>query len=66
LDRSYPDSRLGSLTRAFQRPREPGKCPYCGWTAAKAKDLGLVGCPLCYEALEASLWPEFGIHLVAP
>ena len=36
-------------------------CPFCGTTAAEVKSTGLVGCPLCYEALPEHLWGPFGL-----
>lgn len=36
-------------------------CPMCGTTSDKAIDDGLVGCPLCYEALDDTVWRHFGI-----
>lgn len=64
LDKRYPELRLGTLTRPLQRTRTFGICPHCGWTTERAKKNGLVGCPLCYEALDPAIWPDFGIHLV--
>jgi protein-arginine kinase activator protein McsA len=45
-------SGLTSLIQAFNRPRQKsGQCPYCGTTETTLEETGLVGCPLCYEAL---------------
>ncbi len=53
LDRLMPAMRLGSLRKQFLRDREErGFCPYCGWTTEQVQETGLVGCPLCYEALQ--------------
>ncbi|HEY3782347.1 MAG TPA: hypothetical protein VGL56_14790 [Fimbriimonadaceae bacterium] len=53
LDRLYPDMRLGSLRKEMIRPRKAdGKCPNCGWTAEQLNKTGLLGCPLCYEAID--------------
>ncbi|MGV3618402.1 MAG: hypothetical protein ACO1SV_24005 [Fimbriimonas sp.] len=47
---------LATLARALRRPRRrDGKCPHCGSLATEAAETALVGCPLCYEALQASL-----------
>jgi protein-arginine kinase activator protein McsA len=53
LDRIMPGMRLGSLRKQFIRDREErGVCPYCGWTNQQVAETALMGCPLCYEALE--------------
>jgi hypothetical protein len=53
LDRLTPGMRLGNLRRQFIRDRKAGgACPNCGWTSEEIVKTGLVGCPLCYEALE--------------
>lgn len=63
LDRQAPTLRMGTfaiaLTSATAQPTET--CPHCGWTRAEAEEKGLVGCPLCYEALGAGLWDHFGL-----
>jgi protein-arginine kinase activator protein McsA len=54
---------LGGLARALRRPRRrDGRCPHCGTTAEQATATGLVGCPLCYEALQETLIREVGLH----
>jgi protein-arginine kinase activator protein McsA len=51
-----PEMRLGSLRKHFQRDRKADNtCPNCGWTSQQFADTSLVGCPLCYEALDVSL-----------
>ncbi len=36
---------------------KPGTCPVCGLSFAEFKQHGLLGCPDCYAAFEASLAP---------
>lgn len=60
LDKRWPALRLGELTQSLRRPTTQGKCPFCGTTDKQALDTGLVGCPLCYEALSARVWQELG------
>ena len=64
LDRQAPALRLGTLAAAltaYSPKADRQSCPYCGWTAEEAVEKGLVGCPLCYEALDPALWPHFGL-----
>ena len=52
VDRAFPRTKLGAMRRHFHRDRSSsGQCPYCGWTQEQLDRRGLVGCPLCYEAL---------------
>lgn len=56
VDRKFPELRLGSFKKQFMRPRKTdGACPNCGWTQQKLSETGLLGCPLCYEALEVPI-----------
>ena len=53
LDRITPGMRLGNLRKQFLRDRKVGApCPHCGWTNEQLTQTGMVGCPLCYEALD--------------
>jgi hypothetical protein len=53
LDRAFPDIRPGALRKAFVRPRRlDGRCPHCGCSEQDMAETALVGCPLCYEALD--------------
>ncbi len=63
LDRRYPHLLLGSLCRSLrpEAPRAEGPCPHCGTTLDEAKSTGLVGCPLCYEALSPGLWDALSL-----
>ncbi len=58
-DRALPELRIVGLRRAFSRPRRlDGTCPFCGWTTTQLAETALVGCPLCYEALDLGAIPS--------
>jgi protein-arginine kinase activator protein McsA len=40
------------LSRFLVSPERNGICPYCGTTFHQFLDSGVLGCPLCYDALE--------------
>ncbi len=57
-DRELADVRISGLRKAFSRPRRfDGTCPYCGWTAQQLAESALLGCPICYEALDLHAIP---------
>ncbi len=62
LLRQLPDIPITELATNLlsNKPNRRG-CPFCGTNSAQAIEDGLVGCPLCYEALENSVWRHFGI-----
>jgi protein-arginine kinase activator protein McsA len=50
--RKSPDGGVLRILDGMRRPAaRAGQCPHCGWTKAKLDAAGLVGCPLCYEAI---------------
>jgi protein-arginine kinase activator protein McsA len=60
INKRWPRLRIGDLSDGLRRPKAgQGQCPYCGTTDKQALDTGLVGCPLCYEALSNTIWQEF-------
>ena len=55
-----PEGEWKPLLDSFARPLAPaGKCPHCGWTVERLEQTGLVGCPLCYEALDRGILAGF-------
>ncbi|MFQ3586227.1 MAG: hypothetical protein SNJ74_06760 [Fimbriimonadaceae bacterium] len=67
--RLYPELRvLTFLKSALADVSKAQRCPACGWTAAKIEETGLVGCPLCYEAVDSPLLDRFrgNFELVPP
>ena len=58
LDRMTGIHGLGALVESLAPgpyARTPERCPHCGWTEARIKDEGLVGCPLCYSIFEKAI-----------
>lgn len=45
--------RLVSLMTSASRPED--RCPNCGWTAEQVIAQHLLGCPLCYSALDSKI-----------
>lgn len=46
------------ITKSSPRPRlSRSACPTCGMTFAKFRQIGVVGCPDCYDAFEKHLAP---------
>lgn len=57
-----PFRSFSTFASEFQRGvPDTARCPYCGTTKEDVQSTGLVGCPLCYDALPGTLWKEFGI-----
>ncbi len=62
IDLLLPDAGLSSISLALCPPKRMlGICPYCKSTQEEALQTGLVGCPLCYEMLDAAALVHFGI-----
>ena len=62
MEKYAPGADLPAIAAAMVRARRiPGKCPYCGTLQAEALEMGLVGCPLCYEMLDKDALHHFGI-----
>ncbi|HRK22679.1 MAG TPA: hypothetical protein PLX06_12760 [Fimbriimonadaceae bacterium] len=58
--RRTAEAPIAELLQAFRRPKAPkGVCPHCGWTDAKLEQTGMLGCPLCYEALDGQILAGF-------
>jgi formylmethanofuran dehydrogenase subunit E len=43
---------IGLLAKTAPGRPTLGRCPNCGTTEAEVRQTGLVGCALCYEAME--------------
>lgn len=57
-DRQFSSFRPAALKKSFGRPRRlDGTCPFCGWTEEQLLETSLVGCPVCYEALDLRVIP---------
>ncbi len=51
-----PYSGFPDFIGGFKKAARPTKvCPYCEITEEKVVATGLVGCPLCYVALESAV-----------
>ena len=49
--------------QAFVRTKASRQaCPNCGTRAEEVESSGLVGCPLCYEALQPTIMSTFGLQ----
>lgn len=55
-NRIAPELRPSAFLAEFHRHRrQDGNCPFCGWTNEQYVESSLLGCPLCYEALDLHL-----------
>jgi len=63
IDAHVPMPGFVDFVRAFGRGRgEITGCPNCGTTEEEVTATGLVGCPLCFEALPDRIWKPFGVE----
>jgi protein-arginine kinase activator protein McsA len=66
LVKRWPLSLVIGITERMRGSRQRGSCPYCGTTEAEIVELGLAGCPLCYEVFPANVWKSFGLKTDSP
>ncbi|MBX3119101.1 MAG: hypothetical protein KF784_08555 [Fimbriimonadaceae bacterium] len=60
LRAKHPELSLTTSLLAMRPPRRLANvCPSCGWTSQKVEETERVGCPLCYESLDAPILRSF-------